>query len=408
METHKENLNESREPLMTTSLKRLLMMNVSAGIIFNYMGIFINLFIWEKGQSIFDVAWFNLILFAGWGVAFMYGAKLLSKFTIGYVMRVSAICAGLTFVLLSVVHVDIKLLYLAILAIPVGITNGFYSAAQNIGISLFGKSQEFTSFFSAANLFGQIISFINPLLFAVIIQWLGFHGSFVIMFIFIIFMIVASFYVPKITLGEAGEPVFRNFGMKQVFTTHSLKWMIPSLIAGGFFIQFQGIFSLIFTFSVTKDKLIIALLQIMYTAFTVASLLVYKKFNRAGRVNDSRWLTFGMLAAAVGFLLVLFPKAPILVLSNVLTTVGLFFFFSIWNARQFVATNKLAPVMQARVMVWRELILVFSRILMLALILNINDFQGFAFKAVMIFSFASALLIPYFSKKGEVPEPSEG
>lgn len=71
---------------MTTALKRLLWMNISSGIIFNYMGIFINLFIWEKGNQIFDVAWFNLVMFLAWGVAFMYGANLLSKFTIGSVM----------------------------------------------------------------------------------------------------------------------------------------------------------------------------------------------------------------------------------------------------------------------------------------------------------------------------------
>ncbi|TXK75928.1 MFS transporter [Paenibacillus sp. N3.4] len=389
---------------MTNSLKRLLMMNVSSSIIFNYMGIFINLFIWEKGQQIFDVAWFNLVMFVAWGIAFMYGAKLLSRFTIGSVMRVSAICAGATFILLSWVHVEPKLFYLTLIALPVGITNGFYSAAQNIGISLFGKGKEFTAFFSATNVFGQIIAFINPLLFALIIQGIGFTGSFLVMFVFIGLMIVASYYVPRISLKEASEPVFKMFGIGQVFSTPSLKWMIPSLIAGGFFIQFQGIFSLIFTFSVTKDKLSIALLQIMYTAFTVACVFVYRRLSRSHRIHDSWWLTFGMIAAAAGFLLALFPTPPILIVSNILTTVGLFFFFTIWSARQFIATNKLSPVHQARIMVWRELILVFSRIIMLALILGIANFQGFAFKAVMIFSFASALLIPYFSKKAKVEE----
>ncbi|UKS29785.1 hypothetical protein LOZ80_12970 [Paenibacillus sp. HWE-109] len=386
---------------MTTSLKRLLLMNVSSSVIFNYMGIFINLFIWEKGQSIFDVAWFNLVMFIAWGLAFMYGAKLLARFTIGSVIRVSALCAGVTFVLLSWVHVEPKLLYLTLIALPVGITNGLYSAAQNIGISLFGKGKEFTAFFSATNVFGQLIAFLNPLLFALIIKWIGFSGSFLVMFLFIGVMITVSFYIPRISLKEARESVFENFSIRHVFATPSLKWMIPSLIAGGFFIQFQGIFSLIFTFSVTNDKLTIALLQIMYTAFTVACVFVYQRFSRTHRISDSHWLTFGMIAAAVGFLLVLFPKSSILIISNVLTTIGLFFFFTIWSSRQFMASNHLTPVQQARFLVWRELILVISRILMLALILGITDFAGIVFKAVMIFSFSSALLIPFFSSKSD-------
>ncbi|MEC0231463.1 MFS transporter [Paenibacillus alba] len=386
---------------MTIALKRLLMMNVSSSIIFNYMGIFINLFIWEKGQQIFDVAWFNLVMFIAWGLAFMYGAKLLARFSIGSIMRISAICAGITFVLLSWVHVEPKLLYLSLIALPVGITNGFYASASNIGISLFGKGKEFTAFFSATNVIGQIIAFLNPLLFALIIKWIGFSGSFFVMFLFIGTMILVSFFIPHISLKEADEAVFRNFSIRKVFVTPSLKWMIPSLIAGGFFIQFQGIFSLIFTFSVTKDKLAIALLQIMYTAFTVASVYIYQRFSRTRRISDSRWLTFGMLAAATGFMLALFPKPSILILSNILTTIGLFFFFTIWSSRQFIATNHLEPIQQARFLVWRELILIISRIFMLALILGITDFNGFVFKAVMVFSFSSALLLPYFSSKSD-------
>ncbi|WP_173108269.1 hypothetical protein [Paenibacillus qinlingensis] len=386
---------------MTTALKRLLWMSISSGIIFNYMGIFINLFIWEKGNQIFDVAWFNLVMFLAWGVAFMYGANLLSKFTIGSVMRVAAIGAGVTFVLLSWVHFEPKILYITLIAIPVGLTNGLYGSANNMGISLFGKGKEFTVFFSAVNVIGQLISFLNPLLFAVIIKWMGFTASFFIMFIFIALMIFTSFFVPPISLKEANEPVFRKFRLGQVFATPQLKWMIPSLVAGGFFIQFQGIFSLIFTFSVTQDKLNIALLQIMYTSFTIACVFIYRRFSRTREISDNKWLTFGMGAAAAGFLLALFPTPLILVLSNILTTIGLFFFATIWSSRQFLLTYPLEPIHQTRVMVWRELILVISRMFLLALILGIQDFDGYVFKAVMIFSFSSALLIPYFSRKSD-------
>jgi hypothetical protein len=176
--------------------------------------------------------------------------------------------------------------------------------------------------------------------------------------------------------------------------------MLPSLFSAGFFLQFQGVFSIIFTFSVTDNKLLIALLQITYTICTLISLYYYKKFKDMGKLSDSFWLAFGMVAASLGFMIVLFPSAPVLIISNILTTIGMFFFITIWSSRQFVTISQFEPIMQARILVWRELILVFSRMIMLGLTLLIHDFNGFAFKAIMIFCLICALSIPYLSKKG--------
>jgi hypothetical protein len=176
--------------------------------------------------------------------------------------------------------------------------------------------------------------------------------------------------------------------------------MIPSLFSAGFFLQFQGIFSIIFTFSVTDNKLLIALLQVTYTFSTLISLYFYKKYKDKGQLSDSFWLVFGMVAASLGFMIVLFPSAPVLIISNFLTTIGMFFFMTIWNSRQFVTISQFEPIVQARILVWRELILIFSRMTMLGLTLLIHDFNGFAFKAIMIFCLICALSIPCLSKKG--------
>jgi YQGE family putative transporter len=383
---------------MPSSLKRLLVMNGSSSIIFNYIGIFINLYLWEKGQNIFDIAWFNLILFISWGICFLIGAQMITKYSISIIMRTSAIFAGLTFLILSLIHFEPKLLYIALIAIPAGASNGFYSAASNLGLSLFGKGKEFADYFVASNLIGQVIAFVNPILFALVIKGFGFIGSFVLMLIFVSNMVVISYFLPILTLANEKKPLLQDMQITKVFFTPSLKWMLPSLLAAGFFLQFQNVFSLIFTFSVTEDKLLIALLQVTYTTCTLISLYLYKKYKDNGKLSDSFWLTLGMIAASLGFMIALFPAVPILIISNILTTVGLFFFFAIWNSRQFVTISQYEPIHQARILVWRELVLVFSRVVMLALTLTIRDFNGFAFKAIMIFCLICALSIPYFSK----------
>jgi hypothetical protein len=385
---------------MPSSLKRLLVMNGSSSIIFNYVGIFINLYLWEKGQHIFDIAWFNLILFFSWGIAFIIGAQMITKYAIGVIMRTSAIFAGVTFLVLSLLHFDPRLLYIAIIAIPAGASNGFYSAASSLGISLFGKGKEFASFFIKSNLIGQSIAIINPLLFVLVIRWFGFLGSFILMLFFVTAMILVSYYLPNLTLTNEKKPLLQDMGVTKVFHTTSLKWMLPSLFSAGFFLQFQGVFSIIFTFSVTDNKLLIALLQVTYTLCTLISLYFYKKYKDMGKLSDSFWLAFGMVAASLGFMIVLFPSAPVLIISNILTTIGMFFFITIWNSRQFVTISQFEPIIQARILVWRELILVFSRMIMLGLTLLIHDFNGFVFKAIMIFCLICALSIPYFSMKG--------
>lgn len=382
------------------SIRRLLVMSTVSGVIFNYINLFINLFIWEKGRNISDVAWFNLVLFVCWGFAFVFGAQILNKYSLRLVFRLSAVFGVLTFWMVYAIDVEPKYLYLALLAVPVGITNGLNSCAQNLGVSLFGKGEEFAVYFSVSNIIGQVIQIVNPLLFAIVIQSIGYNGSFAVMLVFVAIMIVVSSFVPNMTLSGEHKTKMTDYRYSKVFYNRALKWMIPSIIAAGFFMQFQGLFSLIFTFSVTENKLIIAILQITYTICTMISMYLYRKYRDQGRLTDSFWLMLGMVLASVGFGIALYPTAPILVISNILTTVGLFFFATIWNARQFITINLLSPAAKTRILVWRELLLVLSRIIVLAPVLGIKDFSSWPFRLLMVFCFASALTIPYLSKKG--------
>ncbi|MBP1999272.1 hypothetical protein J2Z69_000291 [Paenibacillus shirakamiensis] len=382
------------------SMRKLLLMNTAAGIIFNYINLFINLFIWEKGQSIADVAWYNLVQFLFWGAAFVWGVKLLNSYSLRFVFLASAIFAAITFGVVSVLHIEPKFLYLALLALPVGITNGLNSCAQNLGVSLFGKSDDFAAYFSTSNIIGQVIQIVNPIVFAIVIQTIGYTGSFAVMLGFVGVMVACAFFIPNATLASQQTKSVASYAISNVFFTPTLRWMIPSIIAAGFFMQFQGLFSLIFTFSVTENKLIIAILQITYTVCTILAMVLYRRLRNEGRFHNSFWLMLGMIMASIGFGIALYPKAPILILSNILTTVGMFFFMTIWNARQFIAINHLDAAAKSRILVWRELLLVIARIAVLAPVLAIKDFASWPFRLLMLFCFIVALTIPYLSKKG--------
>ncbi|TVY07590.1 MFS transporter [Paenibacillus cremeus] len=379
---------------VTGQIKRLLMMNAASNIIFNYIGIFINLYIWEKNKSIFDVTWFNLILFILWSIAFAVGSRLLSRFTTRLLIRTVAISGALTFILLSFLELDNRLLWITIIAIPIGIMWGFYASAQNITLCVFGKGKDFEGYFSVASIIGQVISIINPIAFAFIIRWVGYSGSFLLMFLFVAILLTVSFFIPPITLAKEPEPLFRNMRFSQVFSYTSLRWMAPSCLAAGVFLQFQGLFALIYTFSVSSDKLVIALLNVMYASSTIIAMMLYRRL----KTGEGVWLMIGMLFISAGFLLPLMPRAPLLVASNILTTVGMFYFGTVWNTRQFRVISKHTAIEQARILLWREWFLNIARITMLVLILFVKELSGAVFVTLIAFALVCALSIPLFSR----------
>jgi len=387
----------------TREMRRLLLMNGSANIIFNFIGIFVNLYIWVQARSILDVSWFNLVMFSTWFFSFAAGAKLLTRYSTKLLIRIIAICGIITFLLLTFLHLDNRLLWIAIIAVPIGTMWGMYSIAQNISLSILGKGKDFELYFSLSSIIGQAVSIINPIFFALVIQWIGYSGSFLLMFLFATVLMVVSFYIPPITLAAEKEPLFYRFSMPKVFTYAKLRWMVPSCLAAGFFLQFQGLFALIFTFSVSENKLIIALLNVGYACSTIVALMIYRKI----KLSNGKILAIGMIFISVGFLITLYPKAPLLVLSNLLTTIGLFYFATIWNTRQFKMISKHTRIEQVRILIWREWFLNFARVAMLLLTMTLKSFHGLPFMLLMAFALGSTLVVPYLSSRSyqEEEEP---
>jgi YQGE family putative transporter len=384
---------------LSKELLRLLIMNTVSFIIFIYIGIFVNLYIWEQGNSIFDVSWFNLILFFTWGFAFSGAGYLLNRWSVRLLFTISACFGGIAFLLLSWLTLDNRLLWIALIAIPVGAMWGFFGVAQNICVSLLGKGKDFGNFFAASSTVSQILNMSVPLLSAQVIQWFGYTGSFSLMLVFVTAMLVMSRFVPVVSLREHAAswgPWYGSLDWRTIFPTQGLKWIIPSCIAAGFMLQFQGLFSLLFTFSVTENKIYIALLNMLYTVSSLVALYLYRKYD----MSDFKWFGIGLLLLATGFLLVLYPAAPFLVLSNILMTMGYFYFSTKWNGQQFRMIADLTPVEQLRLLVWRENLIIFSRCFMLVLVLQVTDFHGSAFHLMIALGIVSLVAVGFFHWKG--------
>ncbi|MDF2651589.1 MAG: transporter [Paenibacillus sp.] len=103
-----------------------------------------------------------------------------------------------------------------------------------------------------------------------------------------------------------------------------------------------------------------------------------------------------------GFLLALFQYPWMLIASNVLTTMGMFYFGTIWNTKQFKIIAKHSIIEQSKILIWRELSLTISRIIMLSLILSIEKIQGAVFISLMVVAILCAVITPFVTKKMEM------
>ncbi|MEC0243145.1 MFS transporter [Paenibacillus dokdonensis] len=384
---------------MSNDIRKLLIMNIISSIISIYIAIFVNLYIWESNHGIGEVSLYNLSMYICWGLTFALASKLINRYSIRVLLAISAVCGAMAFMYLMTVHLDNRLLWITLLGIPVGMMFGFSQSSQNLGIAMQGKENELAPYFAAVNITSQALNMAVPILSAAVIQGFGYRGSFITMLIFIAVMLIYSSRMPRIYLPpqtsaiEIREPIY-TLGFRSAFGYPGAKWVLLSLLAAGIFLQFQNLFALLFTFSVTQNKLWIALLNLLYTLSSLLGLLLYRRI----KFNEMKWLWIGTLLLAFGFLIALLHNPIMLIASNVFTSVGMFYFSIVWNAQQFKYIKHLSPATKRTFLVWRECILVFTRCLLLSLTFSLTEMRGMAFGIIVIITIACLVAIPVFQK----------
>jgi len=383
---------------LSKGLRTLLIMNVVSNIVFIYVAIFINLYIWEQGQNIFDVSWYNMMLLLAWGIAYSLATRMLSRWSIRLLMSLSASFGAIAFLLLSLLVLDNRLLWITLIGIPVGMMQGIFSTAHNLSITVLGQDKEIAHYLAITNISGQILNMSIPLLTSQIIKWFEYGGSFVLMLIFIMMMLMLSLRLPPISLQnhETKETRKPQARFSNIFQFPQAKWFLISCLTTGIILQFQSLFALLFTFSVTSDKTMIALLNTCYTAFALLALWAYRKL----KVKESMWLVISVVFLGCGLLLMLIPLPVVRITSNIVTTIGMFYFLTIVVSQQLKMTaGSLDIVKRSHMLVWREWMYVVSRVFMLLFMMRITNFTDPLFIGLAIFVVLCLLTISYIQGK---------
>ncbi|QSO46894.1 MFS transporter [Alicyclobacillus mengziensis] len=383
---------------LPTALRRVLWMSSTFLIVSTYMGIFVNLYIWQKHASIAEVCWYNIVMFAAWGVGFTLGASSVTRYATRLPMRLSAFSGMAAFMLLLTLHIPNDYLWIAMVAVPAGLFGGFYYAGQNLTITRLGQGEEFSAFYFYQNLVNQVIGLVNPIVSALLIHWFGYTSSFVLMFLLVCVMFGISFTVPKITYQTAVKTegsFYHHIRWREVFPTPSLRVMHAGLFVGGVFFQFQAALALFLTFSVTGNKVFIGVLSMGYTLACVVGLRIYQRVH----VDKKLWMNIGVAMTVVGFLLAIFPNYTTRIVSNFFTTVGMFYFGSVWNGQQYAMFSALTPMHSARLFTWRENTFNVARIAVYGALFPLHQLTGIPFYTILAVMIVSSVFVPYLQTK---------
>lgn len=378
---------------MNHKLWKLLGYHLSTDVVNTFIVVFLNLFIWQKEKNVLDLAWFNLSMFVVWIFSYLLGAWVIHKTSMRVVFQLSNLFTVALFMILSFVEVKDPLLWLLFIGSVTGFMKGFLSSGKNLGVAAFGEKAEFASFFQYQMLFTKILQILTPLLFAFLLMLYGYKNVFLMMCVYSVLLLVLTFYIPK-EENKNKEPLFEK--MLSPFTSKKMKLLPISFLLGGVFSEFQTIFLVVFTFTITEDKFGVALLNISYSLLIIGLIYLYKKLTR---ISGIHWLFIGATTAFLGFGLIVFLEDWWLILANLLIVAGSFYFSTTYYSQQFEVMNELSSLDKERMLIWRECLLAFSRAFFLGMIILIGKVNDQTMGVIFCFVMVVTFLVPFVHKK---------
>jgi hypothetical protein len=180
-------------------------------------------------------------------------------------------------------------------------------------------------------------------------------------------MFLYTYRLPDIRVSRETKQkkLWNGFSINNVFKEKNHRYLPLSYLSGGIFSEFQSIFLMFFTFTITDDYIWFALLNIFYTLLTLLSIHLYKKI----KIKDETWLFIGIATAFIGFGLSIILHGTWMIIPNILLVFGNFYYRSIYFSQQYQAIGEVDEIKKMQITTWREILLCVSRLTILSIII---------------------------------------
>ncbi|WP_273854011.1 hypothetical protein [Guptibacillus spartinae] len=382
---------------MNNGLKRMILFNTSTSVVFTFVDLFVNLYIWQQNKQLLDLVWFNFFMFSLWSISYVSGSYLFYKKDLKTVMRAGSIFSLILFGLLSFVTFDEPFHWIMFAGSIYGLMRGVFSAGITLALSILGEGKEFKLFFQQSAFWRKAVNNFIPLTFAFILSTLNYGNTFIVMFIFSIGLFLLSFMLPDISpkKDRISNPFTKEIGLKKVFKGGKTKLLPYSYYFGGMFAEFQTIFLMYFTFTITEDKFFVALLNVFYTLLVF---IMIKLFN-ASKLSPVSWMIIGILLAFLGLGLATTLSNLWLLVPNILLVIGNFIFRTNYYSQQYEQLEGEGKTKRIQITIWREVILCISRISFLTIIIILHAIDLFSIYILLSMIIFTTSIVPVIHNK---------
>lgn len=358
---------------MNVNLKKVLYVDLLFSTLVAYT-LFINLFVWNHNPSIFMMSFYYLMYFLFRYISYFYGASLLLKGKIHFVLFLSAfsMIVQITSIISILPKIENTWVWLTIAAIPIAFFASFFSVSFNQFLSHFGKEKDFENYFSIKTFLSTGIHIFVPIISSIFIYYFSFESVSMVMILFAILMILFVYQLPKINLSF--EP--NHSLLKDTFQTKlSPELARYILIIHGlfmffstFFQQYKDSFSSIITFIVGENEVNVALINVTGFILTSIALLLFKKLS----VSNTAWYSFSILCIFGSMFLSIYGGTVSLLLAVFLFAFGGFYFSTLTRSISFKLIDNENDYHKLLVLLKREFILITGKIMFTFLVMFLS------------------------------------
>lgn len=360
--------------------------------LFTFTNIFVNLYFWGHEQNLRDVTIFNLVSSLTLFAAYLLGSHLLYVRSIRFVMVWSGVFAAGAFFMLSLYRTGDRYLIITLVGVLVGMTQGFFWAANNAALYFFLKSEDYQNYFSVNTMLSQLVTILIPLLSSGVVHWLSFQASFAVMGLLVLAALWIATRLPRFSIEES---LFKGIGYRRTFSLPGTRWVLWVMLAMGILSEFQNFFSMIFIFDITNNEILVALLNVGYSIVLFLALVVYKRAN----IHDNIWLVIGIILMVVGYGMALSHHVNWTICIVLLMQVGGLFLSASTNRQGYRVAMQGDIVWRTKFGMWLELPLMVSRGAVLGMVLFVHHVGDVPFILLISLSTLSMLMMPMFQYK---------
>lgn len=387
-------ISERSLPELPTEVWWVIAVNAAMSVIFNFVGIFVNLYWWNQGHSIFQVSLFNLFATVALFASYLVGSHYLWRRDIRFVMLLSSVFSGVTFLALFFYVPDLRNVFTAAVGMAFGLTQGFFWAANNSAMYTFLKSEQYADYFSVNTVLGQAIAIIVPLASAGIVGLLGFRETFLAMLCFVVAAFLVSMRIPHRGLHEN---LYQHRRWREVFAKPGTVWLMPAVFCSGVIAEFLMLFSLIFIFTVSHTGSIVALLNIGYSLALLGALTLYRR----SILTQESWIGIGIVLIMASFVTAfsIGGRGVWDTLVVLLMQVGGLYLSGASGRQQYRVLLQGDVVQRTRLGLWMEVPYLLSRCVVLIGGLFVHRVSGTSFITLAIIATAAMIGVPWFTRR---------